>query len=88
LNIEDFSEFPDAAAQLPSDKPIVMFCTGGVRCEKAGLHLINKGLSEVYQLDGGILNYFSTIGGAHYTGACFVFDERVALKPNLQPITL
>ncbi len=87
LHIQDFSEFPQATKSLSTDKPIVMFCTGGVRCEKAGLHLLNKGFSEVYQLDGGILNYFAIVGGAHYTGACFVFDERVALQPNLQPIT-
>lgn len=88
LHIPDFCEFPNAVENLPTDKPVVMFCTGGVRCEKAGLHLLNKGFSEVYQLDGGILNYFSMIGAAHYAGACFVFDERVALQPNLQPITL
>ncbi len=88
LGIEDFCEFPKAVENLPTDKPVVMFCTGGVRCEKAGIHLLNKGFSEVYQLDGGILNYFAAIGGAHYDGACFVFDERVALKPDLQPITL
>lgn len=88
LNIQDFCEFPAATAQLPTDKPVVMFCTGGVRCEKAGVLLLNNGFSEVYQLDGGILNYFATEGGAHYEGTCFVFDERVALDPNLQPINL
>ncbi len=87
LHIQDFCEFPQAAENLPTDKPVVMFCTGGVRCEKAGVHLLNKGFSEVYQLDGGILNYFAIEGGAHYEGACFVFDERIALDPNLQPIT-
>ncbi|MCD6039873.1 MAG: moeZ 1 [Gammaproteobacteria bacterium] len=88
LYIQDFCEFPNALENLPIDKPVVMFCTGGVRCEKAGLYLINKGFAEVYQLDGGILNYFTMIGNAHYQGTCFVFDERVALKPNLEPITL
>lgn len=88
LHIQDFCEFPKAVENLPTKKPIVLFCTGGVRCEKAGLHLLNKGFREVYQLDGGILNYFSTIGAAHYKGACFVFDERIALQPNLEPITL
>ncbi len=88
LNIQDFCEFPNATEKLSTDKPVVLFCTGGVRCEKAGLHLLNKGFSEVYQLDGGILNYFATVGAEHYTGACFVFDERVALQPNLQPVTL
>lgn len=88
LAIQDFCEFPDAIKELSTDQPIVLFCTGGVRCEKAGLHLLNEQFSEVYQLDGGILNYFAMIGAAHYTGACFVFDERVALQPDLQPITL
>jgi UPF0176 protein len=86
LNVNDFSELPTVIDQLPADKPIVMFCTGGVRCEKAGLYLENKGFPEVYQLEGGILNYFSRVGAAHYAGNCFVFDERVALKPDLQPI--
>ncbi|MCE3238799.1 MAG: moeZ 1 [Gammaproteobacteria bacterium] len=86
LNVDDFSELPTVVDQLPTDKPIVMFCTGGVRCEKAGLYLANKGFAEVYQLEGGILNYFSRVGAAHYSGNCFVFDERVALKPDLQPI--
>ncbi len=86
LNIEDFSEFTRAVAPLNPEKPIVMFCTGGIRCEKASLYLMNKGFSEVYQLDGGILQYFAKVGGAHYDGACFVFDEREALYPNLQSI--
>lgn len=88
LHLNDFCEFPAAAQQLPRTKPIVMFCTGGVRCEKAGLHLLNQGFSEVYQLEGGILNYFAEVGGAHYSGGCFVFDERVAVNADLQPITI
>ncbi len=81
--INDFSEFPEAAKQLQQDKPVVMFCTGGVRCEKAALHLLNQGFPEVYQLDGGILNYFAEVGGTHYHGDCFVFDHRVAVGPDL-----
>jgi len=88
LDIEDFSEFPMVIRELPRHKPIVMFCTGGVRCEKAGLYLLNKGFSDVYQLEGGILNYFSRVGAAHYIGNCFVFDERVAVTPDLEPIFL
>jgi predicted sulfurtransferase len=84
LHIKDFCEFIKATETLSKEKPIVMFCTGGVRCEKAGLHLLNQGFPEVYQLDGGILNYFAKVGGAHYQGECFVFDERVALDSNLQ----
>lgn len=84
LHIDDFSEFPKAAETVTRDKPVVMFCTGGIRCEKAALHLLNAGFPEVYQLQGGILNYFAEAGGAHYDGECFVFDERVALDASLQ----
>jgi UPF0176 protein len=81
--INDFSDFPQAATKLKSDVPVVMFCTGGIRCEKAALHLRNAGHEEVYQLDGGILNYFAEVGGAHYQGECFVFDQRVSLDTAL-----
>lgn len=84
LKIDDFSDFPSATENLPKDKPIVMFCTGGIRCEKASLHLLNKGFPNVFQLEGGILNYFAKVGGAHYQGDCFVFDERIALDPELK----
>lgn len=84
LKTSDFSEFPEASLQVAKDKPIVMFCTGGVRCEKAGLHMLNHGYNEVYQLEGGILNYFKEVGGEHYEGECFVFDERVSLNANLE----
>jgi UPF0176 protein len=76
LHINDFSQFPEASKQVAKQKPIVMFCTGGIRCEKAALHMLNLGYKEVYQLEGGILNYFEQVGGAHYHGGCFVFDER------------
>ncbi|MBD8526498.1 sulfurtransferase [Pseudomarimonas arenosa] len=68
------------------DKTVVSFCTGGVRCEKAALWMQEAGYGEVLQLDGGILGYFEHAGGAHYQGDCFVFDERVALKPDLSPL--
>ncbi len=85
LNIKDFSEFPSMQKKINSQKPIVMFCTGGIRCEKAALQLMEAGFQEVYQLEGGILNYFSEVGGDHYQGECFVFDHRVALDTDLQP---
>ncbi len=88
LQIHHFRDFPKAAEALPSEtkeKPLVMFCTGGIRCEKAGPYLEQAGFKNVYQLDGGILNYFERCGGAHYDGDCFVFDHRVAVKPDLQP---
>ena len=83
--ISDFGQFPAQALalDLPQDKPIVMFCTGGIRCEKAALHLLQAGYPKVMQLEGGILNYFAQVGGAHYDGACFVFDQRVAVDANL-----
>ncbi len=87
LDLHNFREFADKAKQLQAQAcvgPIVTFCTGGIRCEKAAPMLIAQGLREVYQLDGGILEYFQQCAGAHYDGNCFVFDERVALTPALQ----
>ncbi len=85
LAIDAFTELPAAAAQLPEaakQKPLVMYCTGGVRCEKAGLSLQQQGFNEVYQLEGGILKYFQECGGDHYSGDCFVFDERITVAPE------
>lgn len=84
LHLHNFGELPAAVASLNRKKPVVMFCTGGIRCEKAALYMQNAGFSEVYQLDGGILGYFAEVGGAHYRGECFVFDERVALDAYLK----
>lgn len=87
LGIDRFTEFPAAAANLSDEvkaKPVVIFCTGGVRCEKAGPAMTKAGYQDVYQLDGGILTYFERCGGAHYQGDCFVFDDRIAVDPNLQ----
>lgn len=87
LQINDFCEFTQAPGRIPSDKPIVMFCTGGIRCEKAALYLEQHGFDNVFQLEGGILNYFEKVGGVHYQGACFVFDERIALNSQLKSTT-
>lgn len=87
LGLKSFSDFPRATQALPEilkDEPIVTFCTGGIRCEKAAPWLISQGFREVYQLDGGILNFFEQCGGAHFRGDCFVFDQRVALDPGLR----
>ena len=84
FQLADFGDFPAATTALRDDKPVVMFCTGGIRCEKAAVYLLNAGFPEVYQLEGGILNYFSEVGGAHYQGDCFVFDQRVSVNPELQ----
>jgi UPF0176 protein len=64
---------------------VVSYCTGGIRCEKAAIHMKAVGVEHVYQLDGGILKYFEETGGAHYDGDCFVFDERIAVAPDLSP---
>jgi UPF0176 protein len=85
--IEKFSEFPavvEREKEVLNDKTIVTFCTGGIRCEKAAIHMKNIGYDSVYQLEGGILKYFEEVGGAHYQGDCFVFDHRTALNPQLQ----
>lgn len=85
--IEKFTQFPDAATahrDLLQGKIVVTFCTGGIRCEKAAIYLRESGVDAV-QLDGGILGYFEHIGGAHFTGDCFVFDEREALSAELAP---
>ncbi|WP_127476680.1 sulfurtransferase [Microbacterium sulfonylureivorans] len=85
--IERFTQFPGAAADHRDDlvgKTVVSFCTGGIRCEKAAIHLRESGV-DALQLDGGILGYFEQVGGAHWTGECFVFDEREALTPSLEP---
>jgi len=87
LGIDHFREFPDAIDSLPAsmkDEPIVMFCTGGIRCEKAGPLMQERGFKNVFQLDGGVLKYFEECGGDHYDGDCFVFDQRVAVDPQLR----
>lgn len=84
--IDHFREFPAAVAKLPEEmkqQPVVMFCTGGIRCEKAGPYMEREGFQKVYQLEGGILKYFEECGGAHYEGECFVFDQRVGVDPAL-----
>ena len=85
--IDKFSEFPEVVAQNKNEltgKTVVTFCTGGIRCEKAAIHMQNIGIDSVYQLEGGILKYFEEVGGEHYTGDCFVFDYRTALNPQLK----
>ncbi len=87
LDLRHFRNFPEAVATLPEalkDKPVVTFCTGGIRCEKAAPFLEQAGFKNVLQLDGGILKYFEDCGGAHYDGECFVFDKRVAVDSDLR----
>ncbi|HRE32073.1 MAG TPA: rhodanese-like domain-containing protein [Candidatus Berkiella sp.] len=87
LNIQHFRQFPEAIKKLPEaykDKPVVTFCTGGIRCEKAAPFLLQQGFNKVYQLEGGILKYLEENGHAHYDGECFVFDKRIAVDAALQ----
>jgi UPF0176 protein len=89
LPIDDFVQLPDALETERSTlagATVVSFCTGGIRCEKAAPLLRAQGFGDVRQLEGGILGYFEAVGGAHWQGACFVFDERVALGPDLSPV--
>ena len=90
IGIDNFRDFPAAVEKLPEETkrsmrqgPVVTFCTGGIRCEKAAPYLEKAGFTNVYQLDGGILDYFKDCGGAHYEGDCFVFDQRGSLTPDL-----
>jgi RluA family pseudouridine synthase len=86
LGLDHFRNFPAAAQRLPyslKQQPIVMFCTGGIRCEKAGPYMQREGFEQVYQLEGGILKYFEDCGGAHYAGDCFVFDRRIGVDARL-----
>ena len=86
LNLDTFRDFPKAIESLPEeykDKQIVMYCTGGIRCEKASAVMMKAGFVDVKQLEGGVLDYFKETGGAYWEGDCFVFDERVALDTEL-----
>tara|TARA_B100001057_G_scaffold25704_1_gene23641 strand:+ start:1694 stop:2593 length:900 start_codon:yes stop_codon:yes gene_type:complete len=84
--LNNFRDFPKYFKTLRKDQKIGMFCTGGIRCEKASIYLRNKGFKNVYQLKGGIINYLSKINKKHslWKGDCFVFDNRVSLKHGLK----
>ncbi len=87
IGVRHFRDFPHATEKLDpklKDETLVLFCTGGIRCEKAAPFMESRGFKNVFQLDGGILKYFEECGNAHYQGACFVFDKRVGLDPTLK----
>jgi predicted sulfurtransferase len=91
LHLDHFREISNKMEGLSEElksRPVVMFCTGGIRCEKATAVAQQKGFQDLYQLDGGILKYFEQCGGSHYRGNCFVFDYRVAVDQDLRPIDL
>jgi UPF0176 protein len=84
--LDRFSDFPAAAAAHRGEldgRTVVTYCTGGIRCEKAALALQAAGVAQVWQLDGGILRYLEQVGGRHWHGRCFVFDERGSLDADL-----
>jgi UPF0176 protein len=85
-NINNFRDFPKYLNKLKKDKPVAMFCTGGVRCEKTFVYLKKKGFNNIYQLNGGILNYLQKIKkqDSLWKGECFVFDNRISLKHGLK----
>jgi UPF0176 protein len=87
--IRKFSDFVDYVEKngLPKDKKLFLYCTGGIRCEKAVPEVKRLGYDNVYQLQGGILKYIEEFPNGHFKGECFVFDHRVAVDQELKPTT-
>lgn len=83
-DLENFYDFPQWVdeAGIEKDKKILMYCTGGIRCEKFSILMRKKGYNDVNQLHGGILNYAKKERGAHFKGKCFVFDDRLVVPVN------
>lgn len=87
LNFRDFPDYVQNNLMQQKDKKIAMFCTGGIRCEKSTAYLKKLGFGQVYHLEGGILNYLETIKeDSLWEGSCFVFDNRVAVNSQLEPL--
>lgn len=84
LDIDQFRDFREKIDELEpyKDKKILAYCTGGIRCEKATAYLKRKGFNEVYQLNGGIINYYKKTGGEDFEGQCYVFDRRITVNVN------
>ena len=84
-DINNFKDFPKYLKKFKKNQSIAMFCTGGIRCEKASIYLKKRGFKKIYQLKGGILNYLKKIKPKNslWKGECFVFDNRVSLKHGL-----
>ncbi len=88
VSFHEFVEWWKHKGKALKNKKIAMFCTGGIRCEKATSLLKSEGLEEVYHLKGGILNYFDKVGNSEtstWKGDCFVFDQRVTVNIHLEP---
>ena len=86
-NVNNFRDFPKYLKKLDKKKNIAMFCTGGIRCEKASVYLKKKGFNNVYQLKGGVINYLKKTKKSNslWRGECYVFDNRVSIKHGLLP---
>ncbi len=87
FGIKEFRDFPKAMQKsgINKDQKVLIYCTGGIRCEKAILELQDQGYKNVFQLDGGILNYIEKMPNRDFEGECFVFDYRVAVDQQLEP---
>ena len=87
LDLKEFSEFPKKlkSVTLPKEQKTLLYCTGGIRCEKAIIEMQKQGFKELYQLKGGILNYLKWFPQRSFEGECFVFDHRVAVDQKLKP---
>lgn len=87
-DVENFYEFPQwlDRAGIPKEKKVLMYCTGGIRCEKFSVIMKEKGWNDVNQLHGGILRYAKEEGGKHFKGKCFVFDDRLVVPVNPQDL--
>jgi UPF0176 protein len=85
-DVDNFRDFPKYLNKLKKGKPVAMFCTGGIRCEKTSVYLKKKGFKNIYQLNGGILNYLKKTKekDSLWKGECFVFDNRISLKHGLK----
>ncbi len=88
-NIDKFTDFPKYLEEqnIPKEKKMLIFCTGGIRCERGIMELQKQGYNNVYQLEGGILKYLEEKPNDQFEGECFVFDHRVAVDQKLQPST-
>jgi len=85
-NVKNFKDFPKYLNKVKKNQPVAMFCTGGIRCEKASVYLKNNGFKNIYQLKGGILSYLEKIKKEKslWKGECYVFDNRISLKHKLK----
>ena len=82
--LKNFRQWPEAVESLKDfkDKTVVTYCTGGIRCEKASAYMVEKGFKDVYQLEGGIINFTKKFPDTYWEGGIFVFDERRVVEPN------